>query len=247
MKIDCISDLHGFYPTLEGGDLLIVAGDLTARDEIDQYCEFFDWLIMQNYSHKVLIAGNHDNSILDGLDFSFEDERIHYLEDDGIEIEGLKIWGVPYSLWFSRINSKCAAFTGDEEYLKSKYELIPNDIDILVSHTPAYGILDENIEGEHCGSKSLLEAIQRIKPRLVVHGHIHEQGSKIIGTSVLTEKQVLEIRRKYPEKSGIELAEEYGVCKQTIYNAINEITFVNASHVNEYYQPVNEPIRVELL
>jgi hypothetical protein len=71
------------------------------------------------------------------------------------------------------------------------------------------------------------------------------QGSSV-GTSVLNEKQVLEIRSKYPEKSGIELANEYGVCKQTIYNAINEITFVNASHVNERYQPVNKPIRVVL-
>lgn len=54
------------------------------------------------------------------------------------------------------------------------------------------------------------------------------------------------LKNKYPEKSTPELAQEYGVCKQTICNALNGTTFVNASHVNEYYEPVNKPIRVIL-
>jgi len=61
MIIDCISDIHGFFPKLDGGDLLLIAGDLTARDEPQQFKEFKQWLKEQRYAKKVLIAGNHDN------------------------------------------------------------------------------------------------------------------------------------------------------------------------------------------
>jgi 3',5'-cyclic AMP phosphodiesterase CpdA len=67
MKIDCISDLHGFQPKLEGGDLLIVAGDLTARDTVEEYITFNSWLSDQNYDRKIIIAGNHDGKIEKGI------------------------------------------------------------------------------------------------------------------------------------------------------------------------------------
>ncbi|HLT42767.1 MAG TPA: hypothetical protein VKZ95_08695 [Sphingobacteriaceae bacterium] len=57
MKITCIADLHGFKPKLNGGDLLIVAGDLTARDRKKEYDQFFEWLDNQNYRKKIWIAG----------------------------------------------------------------------------------------------------------------------------------------------------------------------------------------------
>jgi len=179
ITIDCCGDLHGFQPSLPGGDLLIVCGDLMARDTHLEYQKFFSWLRDQKYKRKIFIGGNHDNRLTDFYCTPEELMDFEYLCDSGTEYEGLKIWGVPYSLLFDGINPKCAAFTGSEEFLKSKYDLIPNDIDILISHSPAYGILDENVEGEHCGSKSLLAAIQRINPTLVIHGHIHEQGHKI--------------------------------------------------------------------
>lgn len=185
MIIDCISDLHGFYPDdLPGGDLLIVAGDLTARDLENEYALFDYWLNKQKYSAKIVIAGNHDNFLQKSGCNSYGFGHRHlqfgtYLEDSGTEFNGLKIWGCPHSLVFKGLNPNCAAFTGNEEDLKKKYDLIPNGIDILISHTPAYGILDKNVDGEHCGSKSLLDAIQRVMPRFVIHGHIHEQGSKI--------------------------------------------------------------------
>lgn len=68
----------------------------------------------------------------------------------------------------------------------------------------------------------------------------------LVGTSKLTEDQAKEIRKKYPDKNTIELAQEYGVCKQTICNVLNGITFINASLVNEHYEPVNKPLRVIL-
>ena len=56
MIIDCISDLHGYYPELEGGDLLIVAGDLTARDDENEHeIEFAQWFLTQRYKYKIFI------------------------------------------------------------------------------------------------------------------------------------------------------------------------------------------------
>ena len=69
MDITCLSDPHGYYPELPGGDLLILAGDLTARDESYERIEFLIWLADQNYRKKVWIAGNHDNSLV-GMKFT---------------------------------------------------------------------------------------------------------------------------------------------------------------------------------
>lgn len=67
MIIDCISDLHGHFPSLEGGDLLIIAGDLTATHTPQELYQFNDWVKVQDYKKKVLIAGNHDTFFVYGV------------------------------------------------------------------------------------------------------------------------------------------------------------------------------------
>ena len=79
----------------------------------------------------------------------------------------------------------------------------------------------------------------------MVRKNRHAKGSQI-GTSKLNEKESEQIRDRHPRISAIELAEEYGVCKQTIYNVLNGTTFVNASHVNEHYDPIHSAIRIIL-
>lgn len=116
MKIDCISDLHGHFPKLDGGNLLIVAGDLTARDEVYQYNDFVKWLDYQKYENKVVIGGNHDNELQKyGWYFSDYITSIHYLCDSLTIINGLKIWGSPWTKTFARMNPRCKAFTYDQE------------------------------------------------------------------------------------------------------------------------------------
>lgn len=220
MIIDCIGCLHGYNPKLEGGDLLIVTGDLTKSDKIDQYSDFFSWFSCQNYSHKVIIAGNHDNEIANGLDFSFEDERIYYLEDSGIEIDGMKIWGTPWSPRFPGINPKCCAFTYFDEtrFYDEHVITIPKDIDILITHTPAFGILDgiPNEDGSdyHAGSKALEGWLKYVhRPRLHVFSHIHEAHGQT----------------EYFPVFGGEM-----------------MISVNCSIMNEKYKPVNAPVRIFL-
>lgn len=208
MIIDCISDLHGFYPKLEGGNLLIVAGDLTANDSSEQQLIFRGWLSSQRYQKIILIAGNHDNNFIKEVPTKFAG-GIEYLCDSETEFCGMKIWGSPWTTKFAGINPHCCAFTVDnDEDLQEKYDLIPSDIDILITHNPAYGILDKTINGNCVGSRSLLKKSLEIRPKLHVFGHIHE---------------------------------DYGH-----YYHENEIKFVNASHVNERYNPVNNPVRIIL-
>lgn len=222
MIIDCIADLHGFYPKLEGGDLLIVAGDLTANDSPLQLYNFTEWLKLQPYKKKICIAGNHDNLLFNSKAFKGPESPLYfdYLCDSGTEFEGLKIWGSPWTKTFEGMNPHCKAFTVDtEDELMDKWEMIPEKVDILITHSPPYGILDgidDSHDGTlfHVGSKTLYGWLQYVeRPKLHVFGHIHEgygQGEWFVG-----------------------------------YNDIPVIS-VNASHVNEYYQPVNKPIRIEL-
>lgn len=243
MIIDCISDLHGFYPKLEGGDLLIVAGDLTAHDEVEEYIYFREWLSKQNYRKRIIVAGNHDNKL--ELDYKFGSipflEIADYLCDSDTEFvleypklepcfsqkdekiykrKVLKIWGSPWTKTFEGMNPQCKAFTCEtEEELAEKWALIPDDIDILITHSPPYGILDEVKEVTksgtktfNVGSKSLALKIGKMEkpPKLWVWGHIHESYG-----------EDLPVRSK--------------PCKM-----------LNASIMNERYEPVNKPIRVIL-
>lgn len=178
MIIDCISDLHSHYPELEGGDLLIVAGDLTAHNTKKEYDDFLNWQQYVKYKKTIVIAGNHDILLQhpDETGFTLWKGWAPYLCDSGTEFEGLKIWGSPWIKSFPDMNPKYKAFTVDtEEELAEKWKLIPDDTDILVTHGPPYGILDKISKRECVGSKTLqMELFARLKPKLFVCGHVHE-------------------------------------------------------------------------
>lgn len=168
MIIDCISDLHGDLPKLQGGDILIVAGDLTAQDKLSEYEEFFDWFREQKYEQKVLIAGNHDNQ----LQKDYAQVPCGYLEDSGLQYQGINIWGTPWTKRFAGQNPHCMAFSLYlEEDLQQRWDKIPIGTEILVTHSPPYGVLDEC--PFRVGSKSL-DNVRLPKLKLHVFGHIHE-------------------------------------------------------------------------
>lgn len=177
MKIDCISDLHGETPILEGGDLLIIAGDLTASDQMVQYFQFNEWLFEQNlkYDEIILIAGNHDG-LIQKKEFDTSNFHAVYLEDNGFEYKGLKIWGSPWTPTF-----------GHWYFMKNRGDMIaevwakiPKDIDILVTHGPPFGILDRvgygrrRRNGIRVGCENLSTASLDLNLKLHVFGHIHD-------------------------------------------------------------------------
>lgn len=235
MKITITSDLHGQMPKLKGGDLLIIAGDMTARDELVEWGRFFEWLKRQEYRKKILIAGNHDNFFRTGFPMNqkeaedlqevqsflieqgeMEQPDFEYLCDSGFEFDGFKIWGSPWNLSFPSMNEECIAFTvHTEEELAKQWAKIPSDTNILITHSPPFGIFDKTYTRSRVGSKTLSNEVQLRLKKLNLHcfGHIHE------GYGMSTIKH-------------IDTDKDYWV--------------VNASHMNQHYEPVNIPIEIEL-
>lgn len=242
MIIDCISDLHGYYPKLDGGDLLIVAGDLTAKDTQNEYFRLFQRLLNESYKKIIIVAGNHDNFLQknglcidppgiftylcdSGCEFEYEEisnkewgSREGTLSIVPYEKKKLKIWGSPWTKTFEGMNPKCKAFTVDtEEELAIKFSLIPEDTDILITHNPPYGILD-GIPLKHDGT--------------LFHAGSHSLSLKVCG---FENPPKLWVCGHIHEGYGIELPIRGKPCKM-----------VNASYVNEKYKPINKPIRIEL-
>lgn len=196
MRIVCISDTHGTHRNLQvpEGDMIIHAGDVTGRGTKIQVMDFLDWFEQLDICHKVFIAGNHD--------FYFEKadpneiqqilpDNIIYLNDSGINIEGLNIWGSPIQPWFYdwAFNRKRGA------EIRTHWDKIPAQSDLIITHGPAYGILDTTIRNEAVGCKDLLKKIQQIQPRIHISGHIHEaygrvnrNGVEFVNASVLDER-----------------------------------------------------------
>jgi hypothetical protein len=239
MIIDCVACLHGHYPELEGGDLLIVAGDLTEADTHAEYLKFYAWLHRQHYKHYIFISGNHDNLIEkdevlfrslaettylcdSGTEFEYEEQIPHPCTTENVSIDllctvkrKLKIWGSPWTPLFDDVDARCTAFMLPEAELEAKFALIPDDTDILVTHSPSHGCyLDQNDEGNMFGSTALRDRLRKLRRlKLHVFGHIHESYGQW-----------------RPNLGFVDLP-GYPI-------------FVNCSHVNERYEPVNKPIRV---
>jgi Icc-related predicted phosphoesterase len=92
-----------------------------------------------------------------------------------VTVDGIRIYGSPWQPFFC--NWAFNLRTSKE--LKEKWDLIPEGIDILVTHGPPYGYGDKLAEngsspGENVGCKELLKAVERVKPKIHAFGHVHE-------------------------------------------------------------------------
>jgi Icc-related predicted phosphoesterase len=183
MKLIAIADTHGLHRSLEipDGDVLIHAGDLTRHGSLDDVLEFNEFLGTLPYPHKIVIAGNHD--------LCFENHRkaceelltnCTYLQDQEVIIDGVKFYGSPWQPWF--YDWAFNLERGPE--IRAKWDLIPEDTDVLITHGPPHGIGDLTTRGDKTGCQDLLEVIKEIKPKLHIFGHIHEgYGVSSNGTS----------------------------------------------------------------
>lgn len=135
------------------------------------------WLNKQSFKHKIVVAGNHDTLFeYDPYTARALLKNCTYLEDSGVTINGIHFYGFPWQPEF--MNWAFNLPRGKQ--LQTKWELIPNNTDVLITHCPPYGILDfANYSNAHVGDRDLLTRVKEVKPKLHIFGHIHEGFGKV--------------------------------------------------------------------
>jgi len=177
MIIVALSDTHGNHRSVEvpPGDIVIHCGDITRKSNLSEVTDFVEWFAGLDFQHKILVAGNHDRFIRKKKPEFLElinGHKIQYLENTHIQINGYSIFGSP----FSHNNGGIGAFTyfHDPE-ARRIWNLIPEKIDILVTHAPPKGFRDySSTENINAGCQVLRDRVLTVKPRYHIFGHIHE-------------------------------------------------------------------------
>jgi Icc-related predicted phosphoesterase len=192
MRIVCLSDSHGQHRAvpIPPGDVVIHAGDVSKRGENEELADFLDWFGGLPHRYKIFVGGNHDFLLEDApRDFArMVPDNCLYLNDSGVEIEGITVWGSPITPFF--FDWAFNRHRGAD--IRKHWDLIPARLDILVTHGPPYGILDRTARGQRVGCEELLSVVERLRPRLHLFGHIHEaygqvemDGTRFVNASVL--------------------------------------------------------------
>ena len=165
-----VADTHRKHRevTIPACDILIHCGDFCSFQQADiQTLDDVDrWFAEAPAKHVVCIGGNHDFALQSGK-YRFSHARL--LQDELLEVAGLAIYGTP---WCPDLPG--FAYYATSEQLRDRWRQIPSGIDVLITHSPPFGILDLPTSGTmHLGCPHLREELQRIRPRLHVFGHVH--------------------------------------------------------------------------
>ena len=175
MRLVLTSDTHSkqdLIKNLPDGDVFVHAGDfMTSGLHPEEILSFNRWLGRQPIEHRVVCGGNHDRLFESSGVLARELlSNATYLENTGVTINGVSFWGSPYTPEFS--NWAFMYRRGAEA--KRCWEQIPTGLDVLITHGPPYGILDQTAAGgKHQGCEELLKAVKAKKPKVHVFGHIH--------------------------------------------------------------------------
>lgn len=176
-KICFVSDLHGHLPKIPDCDILCIVGDICpAYDHSISFQKlwlegiFNSWIKWLNIPNVVFTPGNHDFIFQESPEL-IKNPPYYLLLNSSIEINGIKFWGSPFSTLFGNW-----VFMDTDERLQQYWEKIPPDTNVILTHGPAYSILDwSNYGDEHTGSKTLRDRILEVKPKIHACGHIHSE------------------------------------------------------------------------
>jgi Icc-related predicted phosphoesterase len=179
-KITLISDTHTKHNhipknELPGGDIIIHCGDISNRGYMEEIRLFLEWFSkLDQYTHKIFIAGNHDfffqDNLLQSKEMVAQYPNVTYLQDSSVTVDGIKIYGSP---WQPEFFNWAFNLPRNGNKLKDKWKAIPSNTDILITHGPPFGCLDMTIQGQSVGCEIMTEEIKRINPLINCFGHIH--------------------------------------------------------------------------
>ncbi|HET9100265.1 MAG TPA: metallophosphatase domain-containing protein [Acidobacteriaceae bacterium] len=175
MRLVMISDTHGLHNRIEGlpdGDVLVHAGDfMNAGSDPEEISSFNRWLGEQPFKNRIVCSGNHDRYFQNHpMEARALLTNAIYLENAGVTIDDVFFWGSPYTPAF--MNWAFMYRRGPEA--TRQWDKIPDNLDVLITHGPPFGILDQVSPGSaHLGCEELLEAVEEKKPKVHIFGHIH--------------------------------------------------------------------------
>lgn len=224
IRVVIISDTHNHHDkvtkkikkliTPKETNILIHAGDLTERGTEPEVSSFVNWFQnIKGFEKKFLVAGNHDfgfehynkprhinrphwiHSLINTE--TFINNNCVYLEDEEYILnipsisKPIKIYGSP---WQPLFHNWAFNLPRNGKEIQSKWNNIPNDTDILITHGPPFGILDTTNNHFPLGCEPLLDRVRQINPLIHCFGHIHYSngvtlinGVTYVNASVCTE------------------------------------------------------------
>jgi predicted phosphohydrolase len=172
VHIVLLSDTHELHREVNvpPGDLLIHAGDFTMFSKNPSaISDFNDWLGELPHPSKIVIPGNHEFFLEQDVSRRRLLTNANVLVDEEIAVGGLRIWGSPVTPLYGGAFGRSSA-----RDRRSAFSLIAPGVDILVTHGPPLGVLDQVPGTEsRAGCAELAEAVRRVRPKLHVFGHIH--------------------------------------------------------------------------
>src|ERR1700683_2908928 len=177
MRVVLISDTHGMHKdvTVPNGDILVHAGDITMFGEGVQVRSFNEWAKILPHRLKICTLGNHDvfgELTADGYQETLTEWQCLVDELFVDTVSGLRFYGSPYTPEFGGDRWNYQLYGANQRI--AKWSAIPHDLDFLITHGPAFGILDKTLEGDFVGDPDLQHAILRTNTKRHVCGHIHE-------------------------------------------------------------------------
>lgn len=171
-----MADTHTFESDLgelPEGDVFVHAGDLLRGGTLEELEGTAKWIRGLPFANKIIVAGNHDWCFIHDRQTACEMlEGAVYLEDEGLEIDGIRFWGSP---WQPAFNDW--AFNLERgSALAEKWALIPESTDVLITHSPPAGFGDRGPVPGRLGCEDLTRRVSEVRPALHMFGHIHQDG-----------------------------------------------------------------------
>ena len=223
IRIVCLSDTHQRHASFERrgvpqGDILVHCGDFFTRLRDNRYHwglrELDAFFARQPHKHKIFVPGNHEIAFRHHSAETVQRSlpHCHYLRDSGVELEGIRFYGTPWTT-SGKLFPRGLGFSTSELTVKGHWEGIPDDIDVLLTHQPPLNLRDlashhigpgsrpcpvcDSVHQGYChwGSYQLRETvIKRVRPKVHVFGHVHDDAGIVESDGVVFVNAAMELR-----------------------------------------------------